>query len=238
MPLTPAPHDLGSSPLSQSAEPEVVVLRLRRHGRVLTLPVLLLMAVAGAAGYWVGSFADQWANIAAGVAAALLALLVGIGPIVAWLTRRITITTRRIIFRHGVFVRHRSEVPFARVREVRSRVSLPQRMYGSGNVDLFIGADRTTLRDMPDAVLVHEAMQELVERNYEHSTSMFTPGLSGLGATGGLATGGLGGTGGLAAGGLGAPAATQGQPYAQGRTGQQPDATRVLDDRQNPVTFW
>lgn len=146
------------------------MLRLRRHGRALTLPVLMLAALAVAAGFWVGALPEAWMNLAAAGGAAALALLLGVGPVLSWLTRRTIITNRRVIARSGVFVQHRSEVPLSRVREVRSRRTLVQRMFGSGDIELVGGVGgvggSTVLRDVPGFEAVADALQELVEHNF------------------------------------------------------------------------
>ncbi|XPP27608.1 MAG: PH domain-containing protein [Leucobacter sp.] len=148
-------------------EVETVVARLRRHGRRLTLPVIVLLAVSGAAGYWVGALPEAWMNWAAAAGAGLLALLLGIGPVLAWLSTRVTITNRRVILRRGFFVHHRSELPLSRVREVRSRRGLVQRLFGSGDVELVVGNEPpVVLRDIPGPAGVVDALQELIERNY------------------------------------------------------------------------
>lgn len=163
---------LGPAP-NAYAQPEVVVLRVRRQGRRLVWPAIGLIVIAAGAGFWVGSLSETWMNIAAAAAAVVLALLLGIMPILAWLSHHATITSRRVILRHGVLVRHRSEVSFARMREVRSRRGPVQRMFGAGDIDMLVGAESVTLRDVPGVTLVADAMQELVERNYEHSTGSF-----------------------------------------------------------------
>ncbi|MEJ6489624.1 PH domain-containing protein [Leucobacter sp. USCH14] len=160
--LGPAPAEYG--------QPEVVVLRFRRHGRRLVLPVLVLVAIAGAAGYWVGTFVEGWMNLLAAGGAVALALLLGVFPVLRWLTFRTTVTTRRVIQRHGVFSRHRSEVSFVRIREVRTRRTLAQRLFGSGDIDLHVGAERSTIADVPGVAAAADALQELVERNYAHAT--------------------------------------------------------------------
>jgi membrane protein YdbS with pleckstrin-like domain len=144
---------LGPAPASYS-QPEVVVLRFRRHGRRLVWPVLALLAIAGAAGFWVGALPAAWMNLAAAAGGILLALLLGVLPVFSWLAHRTTVTTRRVIRRQGLFSRQRSEVSLGRVREVRSRRGLGQRVWGAGDIELLHGAD---------------ALQELMERNYEHS---------------------------------------------------------------------
>lgn len=160
---------LGPAP-ANVAQPEVVVLRFRRHGLRLVPPVLALLIIAAAAGYWVGALPAAWQNLLAAAGAAALALLVGIGPILNWLTRRTTITSRRVIVRHGLFVRHRSEVSLARVREVRTHRGLGQRLWGTGTIDLVHGAESLRLAGVPGVAHVAEALQELMERNYEHAT--------------------------------------------------------------------
>lgn len=223
---------LGPAPASYT-RPEVVVLRFRRHGRRLVLPVVVLLVVAAASGYWIGALPETWMNLAAAAGAVLIALLLGVFPILAWLARRTTVTTRRVIVRGGFFVRHRSEVALSRVREVRSRRSIGQRMRGAGDIDLLFGTERATLVDVPGVEEVVDALQELSERNYEHSTQSFhrlagEPGLGGTGGfgagSGGVGTGGFGGgtggfgggsgsTGGFGGGGFG------GTPAAGGHAG-------------------
>lgn len=159
------PQTQQSEPLS--AEPEYTVVRVRRHGRHLVFPVLVLFVVAWLAGYYVGALPELWMNVAAGAGAVVVALLLGVGPLLGWLTRRTVITTRRVIVHRGFFVRHRSEVSLMRVREVRSRQNLAQRMWGSGDVDLFVGTEATRVYDVPRVSELHAALRELSERSYD-----------------------------------------------------------------------
>ncbi|WP_427870506.1 PH domain-containing protein [Leucobacter luti] len=156
---------LGPAP-SSYAQPEVVVLRFGRHGRRLVLPVIALVAIAGLAGYFVGGFPAAWENLLAGIGAAVLALLLGILPVLAWLSHRTTVTSRRVIVRHGLFVHRRSEVPLGRVREVRTKRGPGQRMRGAGDIELLYGAEAMRLEDVPGVTRVAEALQELMERNF------------------------------------------------------------------------
>ena len=147
--------------------PESVVFRSHRHGRRLVLPLIVLCAVAAAAGFWVGALPESWMNLAAACGAGLIALLLGVGPIVGWLADRITVTTRRVIMHRGVLIRRRSEIPLSRIREVRSRRGIGQRMVGSGDIELFVGAEPPTrLRDLPAVGQAVDALQELIEENY------------------------------------------------------------------------
>lgn len=162
-------------------EVETVIVRLRRHGRRLVPPVLLLILLAAASGFWVGALPEAWMNWAAGLGAIAIALLLGAGPILAWLNNRVIVTDRRVIVRQGFLVQRRAEVPISRVREVRSRRGIVQRMFGSGDVELLVGADEPTiLRDVPAPALLADALQELIERNYDRiggPSAGFGPGM-------------------------------------------------------------
>lgn len=146
---------------------ETVVVRVRRHGRHLTWPIVVLIAVAGAGGYFIGALPETWMNIAAAAGAAFLIIFAGIGPILTWLSKRVVVTTRRVIVHYGFFVRHRSEVSLARVREVKSRQNPIQRLWGSGDIDLFVGSEATRIPDAPGLNDLHRAIQELAERSYD-----------------------------------------------------------------------
>ncbi|MET1018684.1 MAG: hypothetical protein ABWX62_01750, partial [Microterricola sp.] len=58
-----------------AAPAEHVVARVRRHGRMLFWPSILLIAVCGAAGFYAGQMDEEWQSIAILAGAALLVLL-------------------------------------------------------------------------------------------------------------------------------------------------------------------
>lgn len=147
--------------------PEEVVLRVRRHGRHLTLPVLVLFGIAVGSGLLIGSLPEPWMNWLAAAAALALFVFAAIGPILSWLARRVVVTTRRVIVHHGFFVRHRTEVSLARVREVRSKQHPIQRMWGSGDIDLLVGTEATRIPDAPGMQALHSALQELAAESYD-----------------------------------------------------------------------
>lgn len=154
-------------PPDQPIAVEVSLFGVRRHGRHLLLPVLALIAISAATGFWVGTLPEAWMNWTAGIGAILLGILLGIGPILDWLTTRTSVTTRRVIQRHGLFVHQRSEIPLHRVRGVRSVRGPIQRLFGSGDVELLVGAeDPVVLRDVPSCLAVVDALQELIETNF------------------------------------------------------------------------
>ncbi|QAY74600.1 PH domain-containing protein [Agromyces protaetiae] len=156
---TPAPLGAPVAP----ATPERVVARLRRSARVLFFPAVLFIAVVGVAVYAFGVFPDDWQRIAIIAAAGLVVVLGCLLPFLAWLTRRTTITTRRIIMRSGVFVRTRQELLLSRGYDVTVRQTPGQRVFGSGSVRINTGHERPlVLRDLPRPALVQSALHELM----------------------------------------------------------------------------
>jgi membrane protein YdbS with pleckstrin-like domain len=151
----------------EDAPREQLVLSVRRHGRVLVLPVLLLLVLAPVSGFFVGRLPEQWMNWAAALGAVAVALLLCIGPVLGWLVNKVTITSRRVIVRSGFFVHRRSEVPLSRVREVRMKRGPVQQLFRSGDIELMVGADTPlVLRDRPGPVVIVDALQELIEKNF------------------------------------------------------------------------
>ncbi len=152
------------SGVSPSLRPERVVARVRSHARRLIPSALLLIAVAGGTTYALGLLADPWAQLGI-LAAAVLVVLVGcLLPLIAWLTRRTTITTRRVILRRGVFSRVRQEILNSRATDVDVRAGWFASMFGSGDVVINTAHDRTyVLKDVPRPELVQAALQELMD---------------------------------------------------------------------------
>ncbi len=151
----------------QSAAPaEHVVARVRRHGRMLFWPSILLIAVCGAAGYYAGQMDEEWQSIAIVAGAALLVLLGFVLPLLAWLSRRYTITTRRVIVRHGFFVQVRQELMHSRGYDVSVRRSWVQSAFRTGDILINTGLEQPiVLRDVPSADLVQRTLHDLMEAN-------------------------------------------------------------------------
>lgn len=149
---------------SEVRVPESVVARLRSHGRALVWPTIALLAIVGFGFYFIGSFPELWENLAALFAAIVLGVVLWLLPMLGWLGRQYTITTRRIVVRHGIFVRVRQELLHSRGYDVLVRQNAVQGMFGSGDVQINTGLEHpVTLRDIPGAHLVQEALHDLME---------------------------------------------------------------------------
>ena len=144
---------------------EVVLARLRPHGRALFWPCVALILVAFGAGYSYGRFPEPWENDAIVGAALVLAVVLWMAPLLRWLSRNYTITTRRVIVRGGIMSRSRQEASFARSFDVTVHRSGLQALFGSGDVVVRGGADSAVvLRDVPRPGLAQAAISELIEQ--------------------------------------------------------------------------
>src|SRR5262245_27753453 len=122
--------------------PEQVIARLRSHGRALFWPSIALVADAAAVAFFAGSFPEEWQNWAVIGAGALLAFLFFVLPLLSWLGRNYTITTRRIVLRQGLLVRSRQELLHSRGYDVTVRKAGLQLLFGSGDVLINTGLER------------------------------------------------------------------------------------------------
>jgi uncharacterized membrane protein YdbT with pleckstrin-like domain len=156
-PLTPAPG---------APAPELLIARVRGHARRLFWSALVLIAVAGAAGYFYGNLPapfEDWMLLAAAAAIVLFLVLL---PFIGWLSRTYTITTRRVIARSGVFARRRTELTHVRGYTIAVRRGPLQRLWRTGTLRLADGlGDTLVLRDVADAALLHEVLVDQVEVN-------------------------------------------------------------------------
>jgi membrane protein YdbS with pleckstrin-like domain len=161
--MTNPAHPLPGAP---TAPPEVVIARLRSHARALFWPTLFLIGACGVTGYYSGSLAEPWQNVLLLVGAGLVVVLLWLLPLVAWLTRRYTVTSRRIIFVHGIFVHERQELLHSRGYDVTVRRNWLQSLFRSGTVRINSGLEHPlSLRDVPDADLVQQVLQDLMEQS-------------------------------------------------------------------------
>ena len=154
-PRTPAPG---------AVAPELVIARIHRHARRLFWPAIVLIAAAGATGYFSGNLPEPFEDWMLWAAAALVVLLLVVLPYLRWFSHTYTVTTRRVIERSGLVNRRRTDIPHARGYTISERRGPLQRMWGSGTLTLANGVDEPVrLVDIPYVRLVHETLSDQVE---------------------------------------------------------------------------
>ena len=133
---------------------EHVVLSTRTHAKVLVLPVVVLLVVAGLAGYLTslpdGPHAGTWRLVTWIVALVLLAWFV-VAPFLRWWLTTYTFTNRRLITRNGVFTRRGHDIPMNRISDISYEKSLADRVFGCGTLVVSDASElgRVELRDIP-----------------------------------------------------------------------------------------
>ncbi len=155
---------------SDAVPAEHVIARLRPHARILVAPSIVLIASAGAVGYFAGNLPEAWQNNVIIAGAVVVAVVLWLVPMVTWLSQRYVITTRRIIVTRGFFVRRRTELLHNRSHEITLRRTVLQTVFRTGNLVIKSdGGVRVTVRDVPGALHVHRALHDLIE---EHDVSV------------------------------------------------------------------
>ena len=144
--------------------PEVALATMRSHPRALFWPSFVLVAISGGTMFFVGLVPEAWQKVALMTSAGLMIIVLWMIPLLAWLGRSYTITSRRIVFRSGLFVRVRREFLHSRGYHVVVRQNALQRVFGSGDLQITIAHDQwITMKDVPDVDLVQEALHDVAE---------------------------------------------------------------------------
>jgi uncharacterized membrane protein YdbT with pleckstrin-like domain len=145
-------------------EGESVVVDTRTHPKALLLPIFALVVFL-AIGVFVQTETDQ------GIVHAVVWVLVGIGilwffvrRLLIWLTATYTITTRRLITRHGVITRRGHDIPLTRVSDVAYEKDLIDRMLGCGTLVISDASThgQVALPDIPHVEDVQRKLNELL----------------------------------------------------------------------------
>jgi uncharacterized membrane protein YdbT with pleckstrin-like domain len=144
---------------------EHVVLSTRTHVKALTVPVVVLLVVAGAAGYATsvpdGAHAGLWRLLTWLVALVVLLRLVVV-PFLRWWTTTYTFTDRRLITRTGILSRSGHDVPMNRISDISYEKSLLDRVLGCGTL-VVSDASETGRVELTDIPRVEEAQLAVSE---------------------------------------------------------------------------
>ena len=156
--------DNASADLSDLAG-EQVIARLRRHARILFLPAVLTIAVCTGAGYASGFVTGTLQVVLLWSAAVVLVVVVALLPYAFWLTRRYTVTDRRLILRWGLFVRVRQDLLHSRGYDITVTKTWLQSAFRSGTIRINSGLEHpVVLKDVPRVDQLQQALTELMDK--------------------------------------------------------------------------
>lgn len=145
-------------------EGESVVVDTRTHPKALLLPIFALVVFL-AVGVFVQTQTDQgivhkvvWVVVAVGI------LWFFVRRLLIWLTATYTITTRRLITRHGVITRRGHDIPLTRVSDVAYEKDLIDRMLGCGTLVISDASThgQVALPDIPHVEDVQRKLNDLL----------------------------------------------------------------------------
>lgn len=155
---------------------EHIILSTRTHVKVLILPAVVLILVAGVGGYLAslpnGDQAGVW-RIVIGVIALALVIWFVFAPFLRWLLTTYTFTSRRLITRTGVFTRRGHDIALNRISDISYEKDLVDRIFGCGTLVVSDASElgRVELRDIPRV----ERAQLTVSDELYHRADRTTP---------------------------------------------------------------
>jgi uncharacterized membrane protein YdbT with pleckstrin-like domain len=147
-------------------EGESIVVDTRTHPKALLVPILALVVLLAIA-VFVQKAVDQ------GVVTKVVWALAAVGiiwfffrPVLIWLTATYTITTRRLITRHGVITRRGHDIPLTRISDVAYEKDLIDRMLGCGTLVISDASTQGQVA-LPDIPHVEEVQRKLNDLLHE-----------------------------------------------------------------------
>ena len=144
-------------------EGESVVFSTRTHAKALLLPLLILIVVLALAA-WLTNLTDGIVVTGGWVVAGLLILVFVVWPFLNWLASTYTVTSRRLITRHGVFTRTGHDIPLNRISDVSYERDVIDRMLGCGTLIVSDASElgRVALPDVPRVEQLQLKISELL----------------------------------------------------------------------------
>ena len=149
---------------------ETVVIGTRTHAKALVVPVLVLLVVAGLAGYLLtlpdGDRAGTW-RLLIGVVALVVVLWFVVLPFLRWFSTSYVFTDRRLITRTGLLTRTGHDIQLNRISDITYEKSLLDRLFGCGTL-VISDASEMGIR-LPDIPRVEQAQLAVSRQLYRSS---------------------------------------------------------------------
>ena len=150
-------------------EGESVVFSTRTHAKALLLPGVLLLVSLGLAA-WVSNLTDGVVVMGGWGLGVLVILVFVVWPFLNWLASTYTVTTRRLITRHGVFTRTGHDIPLNRISDVSYERDLIDRLLGCGTL-VISDASEVGRVELPDVPRVEQLQLKISDLLYNlHNT--------------------------------------------------------------------
>ncbi|MGA8987815.1 PH domain-containing protein [Aeromicrobium sp.] len=165
-----------SLPRKLMIDGEQTVANTRTHLKVLTIPFLILLVVAGAGGFLIHQVSDSGSGIPRWIVIAGMAILILWGsvlPFLKWLTWTYTLTNKRIVEQKGLLTRSGRVIPLNRINDVAFEKNLNDRILGCGTLIIHDASEQAglQLRDIPHIEAFHRTVSNLVFEKHDNTPS-------------------------------------------------------------------
>lgn len=155
---------------------ETIVVSTRTHVKVLLIPFLILLVVAGAGGYLAAILHDTasgWLSWAVVAVAVVLIFVGSIIPFIRWFAWTYTVTNKRLVEQRGILTRKGRIIPLNRINDVAFEKNLNDRILGCGTLIIHDASEQAGLEldDIPKIEDMHRTLTNLI---FEHSSGHAT----------------------------------------------------------------
>jgi uncharacterized membrane protein YdbT with pleckstrin-like domain len=165
-----------SLPRKLMIDGEQTVATTRTHVKVLFVPFLILLVVAGVGGFLVNRVGDSGDGVPRWIVVAAMVVLILWGsvlPFAKWLTWTYTLTNKRIVEQKGLLTRTGRVIPLTRVNDVAFEKNLNDRILGCGTLIIHDASEQAglELRDIPHIEAFHRTVSNLVFEQHGKTAS-------------------------------------------------------------------
>jgi len=151
---------------------EAIVFSTRTHVKALVVPALVLILVAGAAGYGLGQVDNKVVRSLIAAVALVVLLVYTVWPFLTWLTATYTVTNRRLTTHAGVISRTGHDIPLSRISDVSYEKGLLDRILGCGTLIVSDASEqgRVSLPDVPHVEQRQLQLSDLLFQGAPHDS--------------------------------------------------------------------
>ena len=155
---------------------EQTIATTRTHVKVLFIPFLILIVVAGVGGYAVAQVGDTGSGVIRWVVVAIAAVLIIWGtvlPFLKWFSWSYTLTNKRIVEQKGLLTRTGRVIPLSRINDVAFEKNLNDRILGCGTLIIHDASEQAglELKDIPHIEAFHRTVTNLVFEKQDKTAS-------------------------------------------------------------------
>lgn len=155
-------------PAEQLSAGERIVIETHEHWKhllgTITVCVLALVALVVVLAVSPDEGFLAWLDTAGWIAFAVVVLIFGVWPVLAWWHRTYTLTNERLATRTGVLRRSGRDIPLTRINDVAFDQGILDRVAGAGTLRVSAASEEGTvvLKDVPHVHQVSLRLNELV----------------------------------------------------------------------------